>query len=43
MQVLVELGYSLEEIDALRAAAVIYTTGDENGEYVAPEAALTYN
>lgn len=39
-QVLVELGYSLEEIDALRAAGVIYTTGDEHGTYVAPEVAI---
>lgn len=43
VQVLVELGYSLEEIDGLREAGVIYTTGDEHGEYVAPAAALTYN
>jgi crotonobetainyl-CoA:carnitine CoA-transferase CaiB-like acyl-CoA transferase len=38
VQILIELGYSLEEIEALRAAGVIYTTGDADGRYVAPEA-----
>jgi len=33
IQVLVELGYSLEEIEALREAGVIYTSGDEHGNY----------
>ena len=38
VQILIELGYSPEEIEALRAAGVIYTTGDADGRYVAPEA-----
>jgi crotonobetainyl-CoA:carnitine CoA-transferase CaiB-like acyl-CoA transferase len=38
VQLLVEVGYSLEEIEALRAAGVVYTTGDEDGSYVDPDA-----
>jgi crotonobetainyl-CoA:carnitine CoA-transferase CaiB-like acyl-CoA transferase len=38
VQILIELGYSLEEIEAMRAGGVIYTTGDAEGRYVAPEA-----
>jgi formyl-CoA transferase len=37
VQILVELGYSLEEIEALRADGVIFATGDEHGSYVDPE------
>ncbi|MFN8637485.1 MAG: CaiB/BaiF CoA-transferase family protein [Chloroflexota bacterium] len=33
IQVLVELGYSLEEIEELREAGVIYASGDEHGNY----------
>jgi formyl-CoA transferase len=36
VQVLIEIGYSREEIEALRAAGVIYTSGDADGRYVAP-------
>jgi crotonobetainyl-CoA:carnitine CoA-transferase CaiB-like acyl-CoA transferase len=38
VQILVELGYSLEEIEGLRADGVVYATGDAEGQYVAPEA-----
>ncbi len=38
VQILVEIGYSLEEVEALREAGVVYSTGDAEGRYVAPEA-----
>ena len=39
---LTEIGYSAEEIEALREAGVIYSTGDVDGTYVAPEQTLTH-
>jgi len=41
VQVLVELGYSLEDIEALREAGVIYASGDVEGNYVPQEAVAT--
>ena len=43
VQVLIEIGYSLEEIEALRADGVVYATGDADGRYVAPETATASN
>src|SRR5213075_245511 len=31
VQILTEVGYALEEIEALREAGVVYTSGDEHG------------
>ena len=42
VQVLAEIGYSLAEIEALREAGVIYSTGDADGTYVAPEQAIAH-
>ncbi|MCC6177157.1 MAG: CoA transferase [Chloroflexi bacterium] len=36
VQVLLEVGYSREDVEALREAGVIYVTGDEHGTYVEP-------
>ena len=43
VQVLAEIGYSEQEIDALREAGVIYSTGDIDGTYVAPEQAIVHS
>jgi len=43
IQILTEIGYSAEEIEVLREAGVIYTSGDADGQYVAPEVALTHS
>jgi len=42
VQLLTEVGYSAEEIEALRAAGVVYASGDAEGTYVAPEQALAH-
>ena len=42
VQVLAEIGYSLDEIEALREAGVIYSTGDADGSYVAPDQELAH-
>jgi len=42
VQLLTEVGYSTDEIEALRQAGVIYTSGDQQGNYVAPAEALTH-
>jgi crotonobetainyl-CoA:carnitine CoA-transferase CaiB-like acyl-CoA transferase len=42
VQVLTELGYSADEIEALRADGVIFATGDAEGAYVAPDVAIAH-
>jgi crotonobetainyl-CoA:carnitine CoA-transferase CaiB-like acyl-CoA transferase len=43
VQVLIELGYSLEDVEALREDGVVYSTGDENGTYVPPDVAIVHS
>jgi len=43
VQVLTEVGYSADEIEALREAGVIYVSGDADGTYVAVEGAPTHS
>lgn len=43
IQILTEVGYSTEEIEAMREAGVVYTSGDASGTYVQPEVALTHS
>jgi crotonobetainyl-CoA:carnitine CoA-transferase CaiB-like acyl-CoA transferase len=42
VQVLTELGYTADEIEAMREAGDIYTTGDADGAYVAPDVAIAH-
>jgi crotonobetainyl-CoA:carnitine CoA-transferase CaiB-like acyl-CoA transferase len=43
VQILTEVGYSADEIEAMREAGVVFTSGDADGTYVEPAVALTHS